>query len=60
MSASTNKILQLLQPPFILMLAETHLCVYCSGSHAPSICDVVTGQQKQLAIVKQKGYALNV
>ena len=34
-----------------------HSCVYCSGSHTPSICDVVTGQQKLLEIVS---YALTV
>ena len=36
-----------------------HPCVYCSGSHAPSICDVVTDQQKRLEIVKQKRLCLN-
>ena len=34
---------------------KKHPCVYCSGSHAPSICDVVTDYQKQLEI-----YALTV
>ena len=33
---------------------KKHPCVYCSGSHAPSICDVVTDQQKLLS---KKGYA---
>ena len=35
-------------------IKRKHTCVYCSGSHAPPICDVVTNQQKQLEIIKQK------
>ena len=38
---------------------KKHQCVYCSGSHTPSICDVVTDQQKPLAIVKQKRLFFN-
>ena len=38
---------------------KKHPCVYCSGSHAPSICDVVTDYQKRLEIVKQGKLCFN-
>ena len=41
-------------------IKRKHTCVYCSESHAPSTFDVVTDQQKQLEIIKQKDYVLTV
>ena len=38
---------------------KKHPCIYCSGSHAPSNCDVVTDHQKRLDIVKQERLCFN-